>query len=181
MGLVRSKRGTCLCVRCCARLPAPEPWGTIPVSPMTLNASQLEAVHHHEGPLLVLAGAGSGKTRVLVHRIARMLEEGIAYPNEILAVTFTNKAARELVERCRAMVGRAADELWVGTFHGIGARLLRRHGSLLGYPPSFSILDTDDQIRLLKDVIASSGFAEGRVRPEFLRSFIDAAKNDARS
>jgi DNA helicase II / ATP-dependent DNA helicase PcrA len=148
---------------------------------MTLNASQLEAVSHHEGPLLVLAGAGSGKTRVLVHRIARLLEEGIAYPNEILAVTFTNKAARELVERCRAMVGRAADDLWVGTFHGIGARLLRRHGSMLGYPPSFSILDTDDQIRLLKDVVAASGFAEGRVRPEFVRSFIDAAKNDART
>ncbi|HXC50720.1 MAG TPA: UvrD-helicase domain-containing protein [Candidatus Limnocylindrales bacterium] len=148
---------------------------------MTLNASQLEAVQHHEGPLLVLAGAGSGKTRVLVHRIARLLESGLAYPNEILAVTFTNKAARELVERCRAMVGRAADELWVGTFHGIGARLLRRHGGLLGYPSSFSILDTDDQVRLLKDVIISSGFAEDRVRPEYLRSFIDAAKNDARN
>jgi DNA helicase-2/ATP-dependent DNA helicase PcrA len=164
-----------------ARLPDLQPWGTIPVSPMTLNASQLEAVTHHEGPLLVLAGAGSGKTRVLVHRIARLLEEGIAHPSEILAVTFTNKAARELTERCRAMVGRAADELWVGTFHGIGARLLRRHGALLGYPPSFSILDTDDQVRLLKDVVAASGFAEGRVRPELLRSFIDAAKNDARS
>ena len=148
---------------------------------MTLNASQLEAVQHHEGPLLVLAGAGSGKTRVLVHRIARLLEDGLAYPNEILAVTFTNKAARELVERCRAMVGRAADDLWVGTFHGIGARLLRRHGALLGYPPSFSILDTDDQVRLLKDVITSSGFSEERLRPEYLRSFIDAAKNDARS
>ncbi len=148
---------------------------------MTLNASQLEAVRHDEGPLLVLAGAGSGKTRVLVHRIARLLEEGRAHPEELLAVTFTNKAARELVERCRAMVGRAADSLWVGTFHGIGARLLRRHGSRIGLPSTFSILDTDDQVRLLKDVIAASGFAEGRVRPEALRSFIDAAKNDARS
>ena len=101
---------------------------------MTLNASQLEAVRHDEGPLLVLAGAGSGKTRVLVHRIARLLEQGLAHPSELLAVTFTNKAARELTERCRTMVGRAADELWVGTFHGIGARLLRRHGALLGYP-----------------------------------------------
>ena len=148
---------------------------------MTLNASQLEAVAHDDGPLLVLAGAGSGKTRVLVHRIARLLDEGRAHPSELLAVTFTNKAARELVERCRAMVGRVADELWVGTFHGIGARLLRRHGALLGYPSSFSILDTDDQVRLLKDVIAASGFAESRVRPEYLRSFIDAAKNEARS
>ncbi|MFN2375536.1 MAG: ATP-dependent helicase [Candidatus Binatia bacterium] len=148
---------------------------------MTLNATQLEAVQHSDGPLLVLAGAGSGKTRVLVHRIARLLDEGVASPEEILAVTFTNKAARELVERCRAMVGRTADELWVGTFHGIGARLLRRHGAAIGIPPSFSILDTDDQVRLLKDVIASSGFAEGRIRPEYLRSFIDAAKNEARS
>jgi len=148
---------------------------------MTLNASQVEAADHDEGPLLILAGAGSGKTRVLVHRIARLLEERLAEPNEILAVTFTNKAARELVARCRAMVGAVADHLWVGTFHGIGARLLRRHGGLLGYPPSFSILDTDDQIRLLKDVLASSGFADGRVRPEFVRSFIDAAKNEARS
>jgi DNA helicase II / ATP-dependent DNA helicase PcrA len=148
---------------------------------MTLNASQLDAVRHHEGPLLVLAGAGSGKTRVLVHRIARLLDEGLAHPSEILAVTFTNKAARELVERCRAMVGRVADELWVGTFHGIGARMLRRHGTLIGYPNTFSILDTDDQVRLLKDVIAASGFAEGRVRPEFLRSYIDTSKNDART
>ena len=148
---------------------------------MTLNASQIEAVRHDEGPLLVLAGAGSGKTRVLVHRMARLLEEGLARPSELLAVTFTNKAARELVERCRAMVGPAADQLWVGTFHGIGARLLRRHGDLLGYPASFTILDMDDQIRLLKDVIAGSGFAEGRVRPEMVRAFIDAAKNEARS
>ncbi|HYB98320.1 MAG TPA: UvrD-helicase domain-containing protein [Candidatus Limnocylindrales bacterium] len=148
---------------------------------MTLNAQQLEAVAHDEGPLLVLAGAGSGKTRVLVHRIARLIEEGRAAPYEILAVTFTNKAARELIERCRALVGPDADDLWVGTFHGIGARLLRRHGALLGYPGSFSILDTDDQIRLLKDVLAAANIDETRLRPEALRAFIDAAKNEART
>ena len=148
---------------------------------MTLNASQTEAVDHSDGALLILAGAGSGKTRVLVQRIARLLDRGDVDPSEILAVTFTNKAAKELVERCRAMVGRRADDLWVGTFHGIGARLLRRHGPLIGIPSAFTILDTDDQVRLLKDVVASSGFSEGRVRPDTLRSFIDKAKNEARS
>ncbi|MBI5505508.1 MAG: UvrD-helicase domain-containing protein [Deltaproteobacteria bacterium] len=148
---------------------------------MTLNARQLEAVGHTEGPLLVLAGAGSGKTRVLVHRIARLLEDESARPEEILAVTFTNKAAKELVERCRSLVGPVAGDLWVGTFHGIGARLLRRHGSVLGYSASFTIFDTDDQIRLLKDIVASANLDESRFRAEAVRAFIDAAKNEASS
>src|SRR5215468_3352561 len=88
---------------------------------VSLNPRQLEAVQHGDGPLLILAGAGSGKTRVLVHRIARLLEEGLAQPYEILAVTFTNKAARELVERCAGHVGEAAADVWAGTFHGITA------------------------------------------------------------
>ena len=104
----------------------------MPLDLDSLNPAQREAAEHNDGPLLILAGAGSGKTRVLVHRIARLLKEGRARPWEILAVTFTNKAARELVERCRSMVGDAADELWVGTFHGLGARLLRRHCEELG-------------------------------------------------
>jgi len=148
---------------------------------MALNARQLEAVGHTEGPLLVLAGAGSGKTRVLVHRIARLIEDGSARPEEILAVTFTNKAAKELMERCRALVGSEAGDLWVGTFHGIGARLLRRHGSALGYSASFTILDTDDQTRLLKDIVASANLDEKRFRAETVRAYIDAAKNDANS
>ena len=148
---------------------------------MTLNARQLEAVGHTEGPLLVLAGAGSGKTRVLVHRIARLLEDRTARPEEILAVTFTNKAARELVDRCRRLVGPVAGDLWVGTFHGIGARLLRRHGSALGYSNRFTIFDTDDQTRLLKDILSSANLDETRFRAEAVRSFIDAAKNEARS
>ncbi|HYC56436.1 MAG TPA: UvrD-helicase domain-containing protein, partial [Candidatus Binatia bacterium] len=163
------------------QLPVAHRWGTIAAFLMTLNAQQVEAVDVNEGPVLILAGAGSGKTRVLVHRIARLLEERRAEPHEILAVTFTNKAARELVERCRALVGPEADDLWVGTFHGIGARLLRRHGALLGYPSTFSILDTDDQVRLLKDVLASANIDETRLRPEALRAFIDAAKNEART
>ncbi len=118
---------------------------------------------------------------MLVHRIARLLEDGSARPEDILAVTFTNKAAKELVERCRNLVGPAAGDLWVGTFHGIGARLLRRHGSVLGYSASFTIFDTDDQIRLLKDIVSSANLDESRFRAEAVRAFIDAAKNDAKS
>jgi DNA helicase-2/ATP-dependent DNA helicase PcrA len=147
---------------------------------MALNPRQLEAVQHHDGALLILAGAGSGKTRVLVQRIAQLLEDRRAEPWQILAVTFTNKAARELVERCRAEVGVAAGELWAGTFHGISARLLRRHGDVLGYSSSFSIFDMDDQIRLLKELVISAGLDDSVFRPEAVRGYIDAAKNEAR-
>jgi len=145
---------------------------------MPLNPRQCEAVAHGEGPLLILAGAGSGKTRVLVHRIARVLEAEAAAPWEILAVTFTNKAARELVERCTALVGDAAADLWVGTFHGLCARLLRRHAELLGYKTRFTIYDTDDQIRLIKELIVDLRVSDASFRPEALRGFIDAAKNE---
>jgi DNA helicase-2/ATP-dependent DNA helicase PcrA len=147
---------------------------------VSLNPRQREAVAHGEGALLLLAGAGSGKTRVLVHRIARLLEERIARPDEILAVTFTNKAARELVDRCRAEVGAAAADLWAGTFHGIGARLLRRHADEIGYTSSFSIFDSDDQVRLLKEIVAELNLDETLFPPEAFRAFIEAAKNDAR-
>src|SRR6187401_2935487 len=106
-----------------------------------MNPAQRRAIEHGLGPLLILAGAGSGKTRVLVHRIARLLEEGLAQPYEILAVTFTNKAARELIARCGEEVGEAAADVWAGTFHGIAARILRRHCDRLGYPSAFSIFD----------------------------------------
>jgi DNA helicase-2/ATP-dependent DNA helicase PcrA len=148
---------------------------------MTLNPRQLEAVEHHNGALLILAGAGSGKTRVLVQRIARLLESGRAEPWQILAVTFTNKAARELVERCRAMVGAAAEELWAGTFHGISARLLRRHAGELGFSSSYSIFDMDDQIRLLKELVAAANLDDSIFRADTIRAFIDRAKNEARS
>ena len=147
---------------------------------VSLNPRQREAVEYGDGALLILAGAGSGKTRVLVHRIARLLEEGLAEPHEILAVTFTNKAARELVERCRVQVGDAAADLWAGTFHGIGARLLRRHGERLGYPSAFTIFDADDQLRLIKDLVADAKLDETLFPPEAFRAYIEAAKNEAR-
>lgn len=147
---------------------------------MSLNERQQEAVEHGDGPLLVLAGAGSGKTRVLVHRIARLIEQGRAYPHEILAVTFTNKAARELVERCARRAGGAAADLWTGTFHGIGARLLRRHGNELGYPTEFSIFDSDDQIRLIKQLLEEKNIDPTVIPPESVRAFIERQKNEAR-
>jgi ATP-dependent DNA helicase Rep len=117
----------------------------------TLNPAQLEAVHHLGGPCLVLAGAGSGKTRVIVHKIARLLDTGHA-PGEIAAITFTNKAAAEMRERARALVGgRAAAKLAVSTFHSLGVRILREHGDRLGLPPNFSILDSDDVLGVLKE------------------------------
>jgi len=147
---------------------------------MTLNPRQHEAVEHGSGPLLILAAAGSGKTRVLAHRIARLLARQEASPEEILAVTFTNKAARELVTRCEGLVGEAARSLWAGTFHGIGARLLRRHADVLGYSSDFTIFDADDQKRLLKDILEESDLDTTLFTPDGLRAFIEAAKNEGK-
>jgi DNA helicase-2/ATP-dependent DNA helicase PcrA len=160
-------------------LPASLTWGTIALS-MSLNPRQREAVEHGSGPLLILAAAGSGKTRVLAHRIARLLASHEARPEEILAVTFTNKAARELVARCESLVGDAARSLWAGTFHGIGARLLRRHADVLGYSTDFTIFDAEDQKRLLKDILEDSDLDTALFTPEGLRAFIEAAKNEGR-
>ncbi|RMD81464.1 MAG: ATP-dependent DNA helicase PcrA, partial [Candidatus Dadabacteria bacterium] len=147
---------------------------------MQLNPEQRLAVEHTEGPLLILAGAGSGKTRVMVARIARILDDKLARPDEILAVTFTNKAARELIDRCRRSVGSDAQRCWVGTFHGIAARLLRRHADRLGYPPGFSILDPEDQLRVVRGLLKEQGIDPQRVDPAAVLGFIDAAKNEAR-
>ncbi|MEO5845643.1 MAG: UvrD-helicase domain-containing protein [Caldimonas sp.] len=128
----------------------------------TLNTAQLDAVHHLGGPCLVLAGAGSGKTRVIVHKIARLLGAGYA-PGEIAAITFTNKAASEMRERARALVGsRAASSLAVSTFHSLGVRILREHGRALGLPPNFSILDSDDVLGVLKEAGATTDNALAR-------------------
>jgi DNA helicase-2/ATP-dependent DNA helicase PcrA len=118
-----------------------------------LNPEQRLAVETLDGPLLVLAGAGTGKTRVLTTRFAHILLTGRAAPGQVLAVTFTNKAAREMRERVGALLGRPAEGLWLGTFHALCARMLRRHAEAVGLTPSFTILDTDDQIRLLKQVM----------------------------
>ncbi|NQV84756.1 MAG: UvrD-helicase domain-containing protein [Rhodospirillales bacterium] len=119
----------------------------------TLNDSQREAVQTLDGPLLVLAGAGTGKTRVLITRLAHILMQGRAHPGEILAVTFTNKAAREMRERVAALVNRPVEGWWVGTFHATAARILRKHAEAVGLKSNFTILDADDQVRLIKQVM----------------------------
>ena len=126
-----------------------------------LNDAQREAVLHGPGPLLVLAGAGSGKTRVIVHRIARLVAEEAVVPWRILAVTFTNKAAGEMRERLVRLLGAAAGELWVQTFHAFGARFLRREATRAGLSPSFPIYDDDDQLRLVKGILAELGADDG--------------------
>ncbi|GAB5471546.1 MAG: UvrD-helicase domain-containing protein [Rhodospirillales bacterium] len=120
-----------------------------------LNAAQLQAVQALDGPVLVLAGAGTGKTRVLTTRLAHLLLTGRARPGELLAVTFTNKAAREMRERISQILGRPVEGWWLGTFHALAARMLRRHAEKVGLTPSFTILDSDDQLRLLKQVMAA--------------------------
>src|SRR5258708_12528540 len=133
----------------------PEP--AAPPYPAGVDAAQRRAVEAVEGPVLVLAGAGTGKTRVLTTRLAHILATRRAWPRQILAVTFTNKAALEMKERLRAMIGEAAEGLWLGTFHAIGARILRRHAEAVGLKPNFTILDADDQLRLVKQIAAAAG------------------------
>lgn len=123
-----------------------------------LNPEQREAVEAVDGPLLVLAGAGTGKTRVLTTRFAHILMTGRAQPWQVLAVTFTNKAAREMRERVSAILGQPAEGLWLGTFHALCARMLRRHAEAAGLRSDFTILDTDDQNRLLKQVCEAGGW-----------------------
>ena len=143
-----------------------------------LNPEQRRAVETVEGPVLVLAGAGTGKTRVLTSRLAHILASGRARPWELLAVTFTNKAAREMRERTAAMVGPDAEGLrWLGTFHAIAAQILRRHAELLGLKSSFTILDTDDQERLLKQLIEAENIDAKRWTPRNLAGLIDQWKN----
>jgi DNA helicase II / ATP-dependent DNA helicase PcrA len=152
----------------------------VPAAPyMTdLNPEQKAAVEAVDGPVLVLAGAGTGKTRVLTTRIAHILCTGRARGSEILAVTFTNKAAREMKERIGALVGGAVEGMpWLGTFHAIGVKILRRHAELVGLKSSFTILDTDDQIRLIKQVIESEGLDKDRWPARQLAALIDSWKN----
>src|SRR5450432_4615097 len=128
-----------------------------------LNPEQREAVETLDGPVLVLAGAGTCKTRVLTTRIAHILNLGRAHPSEILSVTFTNKAAREMKLRVGAMVGEAVEGMpWLGTFHSIGVKILRRHVELVGLKNNFTILDTDDQIRLMKQLLEAEDIDEKR-------------------
>ena len=143
-----------------------------------LNAEQRAAVEAMDGPVLVLAGAGTGKTRVLTTRLAHILATGRARPWEILAVTFTNKAAREMKERVGKIIGEAVEGVpWLGTFHSVSAQILRRHAELVDLKSSFTILDTDDQLRLMKQIIQAENIDEKRWTPRHLASLIDGWKN----
>jgi DNA helicase-2/ATP-dependent DNA helicase PcrA len=143
-----------------------------------LNPEQREAVETLDGPVLVLAGAGTGKTRVLTARIAHILSTGRARPHEILSVTFTNKAAREMKLRVGQMVGQAVEGMpWLGTFHSIGGRILRYHAELAGLKSNFTVLDVDDQIRLLKQLLSAEDIDEKRWPARVLAGMIDGWKN----
>jgi DNA helicase II / ATP-dependent DNA helicase PcrA len=150
----------------CSQVPDPAPLPAVtPEDPLLagLNAPQREAVLTTEGPVLMLAGAGTGKTSALTARLAHLVRARLAWPSEILCVTFTNKAAREMKERVGQLIGGAVEGMpWLGTFHAIGAKLLRRHAELVGLQSNFTIIDTDDQLRLLKQLIQAEGLDEKR-------------------
>ncbi len=146
----------------------------------TLNKSQLEAVENTEGPNLVLAGAGTGKTRVLTTRVAHIIDNKLAFPSQILCVTFTNKAAREMSERIQNLVSVQMDRIpWIGTFHSIGAKIIRNHAEIIGLKPSFTILDKDDQLSLIKQILQSENLDQSKYVPKYIQSRIDQWKNKA--
>jgi DNA helicase II / ATP-dependent DNA helicase PcrA len=160
-------------------LPSPAaPLESVPAYAARLNAPQRAAVLATEGPVLMLAGAGTGKTAALTSRLAHLVATGRAYPSQILCVTFTNKAAREMRERVGHHLGPAAEGLpWLGTFHSICAKMLRRHAELVGLQHSYTIIDTDDQLRLLKQLITEADLDEKRWPARQLASLIDRWKN----
>jgi DNA helicase-2/ATP-dependent DNA helicase PcrA len=159
----------------------PEPSAPVPRDPpylAGLNKEQREAVEAVDGPVLVLAGAGTGKTRVLTTRLAHILATRRAWPGQILSVTFTNKAAREMKDRIGALIGGVVEGMqWLGTFHSIGAKMLRRNAELAGLKSNFTILDTDDQLRLMKQLIEAENIDEKRWPARTLASMIDDWKN----
>ncbi len=143
-----------------------------------LNKAQKEAVMYLDGPLLIVAGAGSGKTKVLTSRIAHIIKEKKAFPNQILAVTFTNKAAKEMQNRVGNILGSSAVGLsWLGTFHSICAKLLRKHASAANLNSNFTIIDTDDQVRLVKNICKSENIDVKQLSPKYILAIIDRWKN----
>ena len=145
-----------------------------------LNPPQREAVTHPGGPLLILAGAGSGKTRVLVHRIAYLIREHDVPPSRILAVTFTNKAAHEMRRRIDALLGGpVARPIWIGTFHAICSRILRIDGERIGVPAGFTIYDEEDQRRVIRDCLETLRMDERRFPPAAIHAMIGRAKDEA--
>lgn len=143
-----------------------------------LNKEQQEAVKHTDGPLLIMAGAGSGKTRVLTHRIAYLLDEKEVSPRNVLAITFTNKAAREMRERVHKLVGKGSDQIWVSTFHSMCVRILRRDIDRIGYNQSFTILDSSDQLSVIKQVLKNLNIDPKKFDPRAMLGQISAAKNE---
>ncbi|HLC04900.1 MAG TPA: UvrD-helicase domain-containing protein, partial [Anaerolineales bacterium] len=143
-----------------------------------LNPKQEEAVLHTEGPLLVLAGAGSGKTRVITRRIAYLIGHCGVPPWNILAVTFTNKAAEEMKRRVADLLGQDGMRVWVGTFHSTCVRILRKHGGVMGLRSSFVIYDEGDQLSLMRDCLRAIGLSERALNPRAVLSRISRAKND---
>ena len=141
-----------------------------------LNPMQKKAAETLEGPVLILAGAGSGKTRTITYRIANLIEQGVA-PWHILALTFTNKAAREMKDRVQRLVGSDVDEMWLGTFHSVCVRILRRDIEKIGYQRSFTIYDEDDQQRVIKDALKALHYDEKQLPPREIRAKIGDAKN----
>src|SRR5271156_182388 len=158
-------------------IPGPPPAGRAPRYLDGLNSEQRRAVEALDGPVLILAGAGVGKTRVLTARIAHLIATGRARAHEILAVTFTNKAAREMRVRVAAFTGSEQAMPWLGTFHSIGAKILRMHAELVGLRPNFTILDSDDQLRLLKQLLQAENLDDKRWPARALASLIDGWKN----
>ena len=144
-----------------------------------LNPEQKKAVECVDGPVLVLAGAGTGKTRVLTSRIAHLVSSGLAYPSEILAVTFTNKAANEMRERVQKILTRPIEGLWLGTFHSLCVRILRRHAELVDLETNFTILDTDDQQRLIKQLIKAENLDDRKYPPRMVQAVIGRWKDKA--
>ena len=143
-----------------------------------LNNAQKDAVNYLEGPLLIVAGAGSGKTKVLTARIANIIQKKKAFPNQILSVTFTNKAAKEMQNRVSKLLGAAAIGLsWLGTFHSICAKLLRKHATAIGLNSNFTIIDTDDQIRLIKNICKAENIDIKQLAPRYILAIIDRWKN----
>ena len=145
-----------------------------------LNPKQLEAVESIQGPNLVLAGAGTGKTRVLTTRVAYILDQNVAQPSQILCVTFTNKAAREMAERVQKLIPNRFDRMpWMGTFHSLGAKIIRNHAEAIGLKSSFTILDKDYQVALIKQILKSEGLDQSQISPKYVQSKIDNWKNKA--
>ena len=144
-----------------------------------LNTEQLKAVTYLEGPLLIVAGAGSGKTRVLTSKIAHIIDQKRAFPNQILAVTFTNKAAKEMQFRVSNLLKKKAVGLsWLGTFHSISAKILRKHAKAVGLNYNFTILDQDDQTRLIKNICKSENIDIKKISPNYILAIIDKWKNN---